>query len=431
MATGPCLLLDLPPELRNTIWELVLADDDPGKGHIAHITSQGRLAVPAILRANEQTRRETLPMWYENTHFYTTIRGSVDVESCPNRLALIGDLAARHIRHVKIQTRSYARYSNWADIDLDLGAVESVPMVQARRWYKNARIPGRIEQRLRDLVLPLSVKRAKKEITAADWQALLQASLPQRNHHKSTSKDHSSQSATSLLIAKATTLTSSTSTSTIAMRPRKKKSEAPRAAVRKVDKRCHLLALPPELRNSIYVMVFEEGPYIQITRRGHLKPMHALPHVNRQVRNESLGLWYANSTFALYDLSWNFGPDKYHLWLDSLGGKTTQDVRRIAIYAPFRRNDKGAWTLTATRFRLDIDLGAQHVDEAVQCQNERYTLRIQPRFKQSLGKFREEIFAHVQTWQAGNGKRHGIAEWRLLLKSIRTTQSKYSPTTNR
>ncbi|KAK4961906.1 hypothetical protein LTR10_002399 [Elasticomyces elasticus] len=390
MATGPCPLLNLPSELRNTIWELVLADDDLEKGHFVQITSQGSIEVPAILRTSEQTRCETLPMWYEHIHFCMCLWGVADVLSCPSRLALIGDVAARHIRYVKIRMRFFVGLSTWcADIDLDLGAAETAALV-----LFGARIPERIEQHLRDLVIPLSVKRAKKEITVADWHALLQAHL----------------------------------TSTIAMPPRKKKSKGPREAVRKMDKRCHLLALPPELRNSIYVMVFEEGPYIQITRRGHLKPMHALPHVNRQVRNESLGLWYANSTFALYDLNWNFGPDKYHLWLDSFGGKTMQDVRRIAIYAPFRRNDKGARTLTATRFRLDIDLSAQHVDEAVQCQRERSTLRVQPRFKQSLEKFRGEIFAHVQTWQAGNGKKHGIAKWRLLLKSIRRTQSKYSPT---
>ncbi|KAK4888221.1 hypothetical protein LTR27_012868 [Elasticomyces elasticus] len=354
-------------------------------------------------------------MWYGNAHFFTLLWDAADVQSCPSRLALIGDLAARHIRFVEIKMRFFVRFANWfADVDLDMGAVEAATMVQVRKANESAKLLGRIEQRLRDLVLPLAVKRAQKEITVADWQALLQAPTINLTAHSESNN-----------------ITSNTSTSTIAMPPRKKKFKAPRAADRKVDKRCHLLALPPELRNSIYVMVFEEGPYIQITRRGSLKPMHALPHVNRQVRNESLGLWYANSTFALYDLSWNFGPDKYHLWLNSLGGKTMQNVRRIAIYAPFRRNDKGAWTLTATRFRLDIDLSAQHVDEAVQCQHERSTLRVQPRFKQSLEKFRGEIFAHVQTWQAGNGKQHGIAEWRLFLKSIRTTQSKYSPTTNR
>ncbi|KAK5685413.1 hypothetical protein LTS10_003491 [Elasticomyces elasticus] len=173
MATGSCPLLDLPPELRNTIWELVLADEDPDTSWSIHIASKGGIAVPAILRTNEQTRRETLPMWYENTHFSMFLSDPLNVQSCASRLALIGDLAARHIRHVSLRTRHFL--SNWhLIVDLDLGAAETAAPVQARELF-GARIPERIEQHLRDLVIPLSVKRAKKEITATDWQALLQA----------------------------------------------------------------------------------------------------------------------------------------------------------------------------------------------------------------------------------------------------------------
>ncbi|KAK5707645.1 hypothetical protein LTR97_000183 [Elasticomyces elasticus] len=399
MATGPCPLLDLPPELRNTVWELVLADDEPGIGRFVRITSQGSVAVPAILRTSEQTRCETLPMWYGNAHFFTLLWDDADVQSCPSRLTLIGDVAARHICFVRM--RFAVRFSGWlADIDLDLGALQAATMVQVRRVNESTRLPERIEQRLRDLVRPLSVKRAKKKSTVADWQALLQARIHFQLSYLILGPPQSSPSPAQRESTSNHFRTYLAHTAGIA------------------NKRCPLLTLPPELRNNIYDMVFEEDrlhhPYININKSGYAMHMHALLHVSKQVRSETMGMWHNINTFTLYNLTPASGVAECNLWVDRVGASTVRCVQHIAIcmklpLAGFEGDG-------AQIFIIDIDLRAQTVEGTVRWRSLGRTTR-QPELV-SFEDFRQQMYTAVNSWQLRTGKHSGTGKWRDLLRAI-------------
>ncbi|KAK5697637.1 hypothetical protein LTR17_023952 [Elasticomyces elasticus] len=381
-----CPLLDLPPELRDTIWELVLADGAPEKERTVNIKSDGKVALPPILRTNEQTRRETLPMWYENTHFFMCLWDSADLQSCYERFAHIGDFAGRHIRHVKIRIRLVVRLSKWhADIDLDLGTLEAATMVQARTLYESARFPERVKQELREAVFPLGVKRLKKAITIADWQALFQTITPSH----STSQDYASTFNLTAEMA---------------------------------NKRCPLLALPQELRNNIYDIVFKEDhgyhPYININKGGYATYMHALLHVSEQVRSETIGMWHHINAVSLYDLTPMTGLAQYNLWIDRVGSSILRCVRHIAICIQLPL--AGFKGKAAQPFIMDIDLRAQTMEGTVKWRGNDFDFyRPEP---VAFEDFRQQMHTAVSSWQLRIGKQSGTSEWRDLLHAILAVQ---------
>ncbi|KAK5698382.1 hypothetical protein LTR17_023717 [Elasticomyces elasticus] len=394
MATGPCPLLDLPPELRNTLWELVLADDDPGKGRFVHITSQGSIAVPAILRTNEQTRRETLPMWYGNAHFITFVRDAADVQSCPSRLALIGNLAARHIRHIKVRMRFFVGLPNcYTDIDLDLGAVEAATVVQARRLYNSARFPERIEQHLSGLAPSAFIFSSLPSGSTLTYLILdLSFTVLHLQHHNIQQTLHNIEYASTFMI-----------TAEMAI------------------KRCPLLTLPPELRNNIYDMVFEEDhrhhPYININKNGHAINMHALLHVNKQVRSETMGIWHNINTFTLYNLTPDSGVTQCNLWVDRIGASNLRCVQHIAICILLPLTTGGH---SAQIFIIDIDLRAHTAEDAVHWRSPGANKRRPEPL--AFENFRQQMYTAVNSWQLRTVKHSGTGEWRELLRAVLAVQ---------
>ncbi|KAK5727383.1 hypothetical protein LTR15_003278 [Elasticomyces elasticus] len=415
MATRPCPLLDLPPELRNTIWELVLTDNAPGKERTVNIKSDGKVALPSILRTNEQTRRETLPMWYENTHFFMYLWDSTDLQSCYERFAHIGDLAARHIRHVKIRVRLVVRLSKWhANIDLDLGALEAATMVRARTLYESARFPERVKQELREAAVPLSVKRLKKAITVAHWQALLQAVSEMVLRFVDAEVDtRLAPSAFMPLMTSSFQLTFAVLTPYFTY------------TAEMANKRCPLLTLPLELRNNIYDMVFEEDrqhhPYININKSGYAVHMHALLHVSKQVRSETMGMWHNINTFTLYNLTPDNGLAQCNLWVDRVSASTLRCVQNIAICMELPFTPRYGAAQLAHTFIIDIDLRAQTVEGMVKWRDS-YLDGRRPG-PVAFEDFSQQMYTAVKSWQLRTGKRYGTGEWRNLLRAILAVQN--------
>lgn len=62
--------------------------------------------------------------------------------------------------------------------------------------------------------------------------------------------------------------------------------------------RCRLLDLPPELRNEIYSYILSSEVIMLGNSTPHI-PEPAILAVNRQVRSETLSLFYADNTFAI------------------------------------------------------------------------------------------------------------------------------------
>ncbi|KAI3400865.1 hypothetical protein diail_1554 [Diaporthe ilicicola] len=64
-----------------------------------------------------------------------------------------------------------------------------------------------------------------------------------------------------------------------------------------------LLALPPEIRSKIYIMVITNNPKIPAWGRcpaGELSLCQpALAHVNRQLRYDILPIWYREKSFGI------------------------------------------------------------------------------------------------------------------------------------
>lgn len=77
------------------------------------------------------------------------------------------------------------------------------------------------------------------------------------------------------------------------------------------DSHCALLSLPPEIRNRIYEYAVVELPCVEIHLRQHQEPcghggeQPALTRTCRQIRNESLGLFYELNAFCI-----RAGPDR-------------------------------------------------------------------------------------------------------------------------
>ena len=98
-------LLDLPPELRDQIYEyLVLKQRNtitmlPNYGSFQSPVSA---AQPAICCVNRQIRAETLPMFYSNNLFLAEVSDSTDLAIAKNWLVVIGDENIRHLRRLAL-----------------------------------------------------------------------------------------------------------------------------------------------------------------------------------------------------------------------------------------------------------------------------------------------------------------------------------------
>ncbi|KAK5742181.1 hypothetical protein LTR17_003422 [Elasticomyces elasticus] len=93
MVESKCLLLTLPPELLNQIWNLVLPVKLPDN------LSFRWFAPPNILQVNRQIRADTLPMYYGQTTFEISIRRASDFYS--GCFTSIGHEAVGHIRRMR------------------------------------------------------------------------------------------------------------------------------------------------------------------------------------------------------------------------------------------------------------------------------------------------------------------------------------------
>lgn len=92
-----------------------------------------------------------------------------------------------------------------------------------------------------------------------------------------------------------------------------------------MDEHCALLSLPAELRNRIYAYALVQGPYIYIevddpTQRyygcGQGGEQPGLTRTCRQIRNESLHLFYELNTFRFnsqFSEEIELGPTGFHV----------------------------------------------------------------------------------------------------------------------
>jgi len=108
---GASRLLELPPELRNTIWTLACGDskinppryglilnDDPLSPEPASMINQ-----PAITRTCRQIRAEALPIYYAITHFMVFPGPRHNLQALHDWLSIIGK-DAHHIEQLALST---------------------------------------------------------------------------------------------------------------------------------------------------------------------------------------------------------------------------------------------------------------------------------------------------------------------------------------
>jgi len=90
-----------------------------------------------------------------------------------------------------------------------------------------------------------------------------------------------------------------------------------------------LLSLPPELRNSIYRLVFKsEGEYIEI-EPSHIHKHDGILQTCRQIREEGAAIFYAENTFIS---RFGVGSSNFVLaWLSAIGRRNVQSIRGLVI----------------------------------------------------------------------------------------------------
>ncbi|KAK3117974.1 hypothetical protein LTR53_000126 [Teratosphaeriaceae sp. CCFEE 6253] len=198
---------------------------------------------------------------------------------------------------------------------------------------------------------------------------------------------------------------------------------------------CHLLALPPELRNRIWIWVFGERVCwpIQITRKGH--PNARPPPIvrtSKQIQNETLAMWCARTSLDLGLISnsdWErtdarvdppLPPDfeRGYRWLDELGSVASRHIRRFSFTAHIWRDHPGG--LTFSRLRFDIEVAAGTAHEMTQIPG---TL---DGYERTLRAFRggmNEVISRAQARKGGAGL--DPREWRLLLVDIQAVMERF------
>ncbi|KAK5685414.1 hypothetical protein LTS10_003492 [Elasticomyces elasticus] len=183
------------------------------------------------------------------------------------------------------------------------------------------------------------------------------------------------------------------------------------------DKRCPLLILPPELRNNIYDMVFEANclnhPYININKSGYATHMHALLHVSKQVRGDTMGMWHNFNTFTLYYLTPESGLAQCNLWLDRVGASTLRCVQNLSVSFQLRC----AGTVHSIEyFGVDINTRAHTKKDMVHCTGPRCHIHLPDPL--ALDNFCQQMYTAVNSWQLGTVMHSGTGEWQNLLRAI-------------
>ncbi|CAK4033889.1 Hypothetical predicted protein [Lecanosticta acicola] len=80
------------------------------------------------------------------------------------------------------------------------------------------------------------------------------------------------------------------------------------------NENCHLLELPPELRNNIYRLVLHQQARIPITGHGYDRPTILI--TCRQIRKEALKIFYYENQFRASVA--NYNSDLVHKWTQHL-----------------------------------------------------------------------------------------------------------------
>ncbi|KAK5707791.1 hypothetical protein LTR97_000329 [Elasticomyces elasticus] len=125
------------------------------------------------------------------------------------------------------------------------------------------------------------------------------------------------------------------------------------------NSKCPLLALPPELRNRVWTLVLASnypGSHF------HSEPT-GVTQVNRQTRNETLAMHYAQSTFVLDS------KDRFNInseWLRTIGDTAAKQIRHVLLFNP-RDREPPSFRLAAIHVLLDEgDVGEMLVWEPLE-----------------------------------------------------------------
>ena len=94
-ATQDSPLLDLPAEIRNTIYMLVVVEEEPVQG------TKGKLPLTALLRTCQQIRAEAAQIYFTNNSFTITIT-TAELEKVYASLDAIGPNVAGSIQGLKL-----------------------------------------------------------------------------------------------------------------------------------------------------------------------------------------------------------------------------------------------------------------------------------------------------------------------------------------
>ncbi|KAK3651626.1 hypothetical protein LTR56_004355 [Elasticomyces elasticus] len=103
-AVEKCLLLTLPPELRNTIYELVL----PQREDIPIIWF---LRVPALLQVCRQIRNETLEMWHCGNTF-TFVVQHCDADLLMRFYKHLATVGLQHVVEFQVEVKGKLNWTN-------------------------------------------------------------------------------------------------------------------------------------------------------------------------------------------------------------------------------------------------------------------------------------------------------------------------------
>ena len=96
-----------------------------------------------------------------------------------------------------------------------------------------------------------------------------------------------------------------------------------------------ILALPAELRNRIYTYVVASPESLLLYSHWvGVDKQPAVSSVCRQVRNETLGLYYSLNTFQLH-IHPNLDVNVFTRWIDAIGPHNARNLQRISIMFHF------------------------------------------------------------------------------------------------